>query len=274
MFGYVSADLTQLSAAQQARYHSAYCGLCRTLYERYGAPSALALTYDMTFLALLLGALYEPKEQTGAARCARHPCRAQTWFRTEYTDYAAAMNCLLAWENCRDDWQDEKKLGAWVCAGVLRVGAKRAAAQYTQKAAALRQCLARIAQAEKNRAAYLEEPANAFGTLMAELFSVREDHWTETLRAFGFSLGKLIYFMDAACDLQEDRKTGSYNPLALLGVRSGAEFQPQLELLAGDAAAEFERLPIVQDATLLRNILYAGIWTRFSRAFKTQEETL
>lgn len=56
---------------------------------------------------------------------------------------------------------------------------------------------------------------------MAELFTVKADRWTPVLRQFGRSLGKLIYFMDAACDLEEDRKKGQYNPLALLGIQSG-----------------------------------------------------
>ena len=78
--------------------------------------------------------------------------------------------------------------------------------------------------------------------------------------------------MDAACDLQADRKKGQYNPLLLLGIESGADFAPQLRLLAGDAAEEFERLPIVQDAELLQNILYSGVWTRFEAAFRPQQE--
>ena len=106
MFGYVIADLGRLTEAQRLRYHSVYCGLCRALYADYGAAGALALTYDMTFLTLLLAALYEPEERSGAARCLRHPVRAQRWASSEFTAYAAAMNCLLAWENCRDDWAD------------------------------------------------------------------------------------------------------------------------------------------------------------------------
>ena len=129
-----------------------------------------------------------------------------------------------------------------------------------------------IAQAEADRTGYSETPANAFGDLMAELFTVRDDRWTDGLRRFARSLGKLIYFMDAACDLQADRKKGQYNPLLLLGIGSGAEFAPQLRLLAGDAAEEFERLPIVQDAELLQNILYSGVWTRFEAAFRPQQE--
>ena len=267
MFGYVIADLGRLTEAQRLRYHSVYCGLCRALYADYGAAGALALTYDMTFLTLLLAA-----ERSGAARCLCHPVRAQRWASSEFTAYAAAMNCLLAWENCRDDWADEKKLSAAAAGALLAPGAKKAAARYPEKAAAIRRALGQIAQAEADRTGYSETPANAFGDLMAELFTVRDDRWTDGLRRFARSLGKLIYFMDAACDLQADRKKGQYNPLLLLGIGSGAEFAPQLRLLAGDAAEEFERLPIVQDAELLQNILYSGVWTRFEAAFRPQQE--
>ena len=34
-------------------------------------------------------------------------------------------------------------------------------------------------------------------------------------------------------------------------------------MLIAEAAAEFEKLPLVEDAALLRNILYSGVWTRF-----------
>lgn len=272
MFGYVIADLARLDEAQRARYHSFYCGLCRALYRDFGPVPALALTYDMTFLVLLLSALYEPAERSGAARCLRHPAQMQQWGQTEFTGYAAAMNCLLAYENCLDDWQDDKRLSAAAAAGLLTSGAKKAAALYPDKAAVIRSALRSITQAEQDRTSYSETPANAFGELMAELFALRDDRWTPVLRLFGRSLGKLIYFMDAACDLDEDQKKNQYNPLALLDMQSGADFRPQLMLLAGDAAEAFERLPIVQDAALLQNILYSGVWTRFEAAFRTKQE--
>ena len=272
MFGYVIADLARLDEAQRTRYKSVYCGLCRALFHSYGPVPALALTYDMAFLTLFLSALYEPAEKTGAARCLRHPAQAQSWTQTELTGYAAAMNCLLAYENRRDDWHDDRKLSAAAAAGLLGRGAKRAAAQYPDKAAAIRTSLQMIAQAEEDRTAYSETPAKAFGGLMADLFTVKEDRWTPVLRQFGRSLGKLIYFMDAACDLEADRKKNQYNPLALLGIQSGADFRPQLTLLAGDAAEAFECLPIVQDAALLQNILYSGVWTRFDAAFAAKQE--
>ena len=70
MFGYIQADRTRLDEEQAARYRAVYCGLCRTLRREYGAISRLALTYDMTFLAMLLASLYEPDEQSGQESCA------------------------------------------------------------------------------------------------------------------------------------------------------------------------------------------------------------
>jgi hypothetical protein len=34
----------------------------------------------------------------------------------------------------------------------------------------------------------------------------------------------------------------------------------------------FERLPIVENAGILRNILYSGIWTKFAAVYKRRKE--
>ena len=62
MFGYLVANLEDASDQEKARYRAAYCGLCRTLGGRCGQRCRLALTYDMAFLVLLHGSLYEPKK--------------------------------------------------------------------------------------------------------------------------------------------------------------------------------------------------------------------
>ena len=57
MFGYVIANLEGLTQPQKDRYKGCYCGLCRVLKQRHGFSGRLTLTYDMTFLVLLLSAL-------------------------------------------------------------------------------------------------------------------------------------------------------------------------------------------------------------------------
>ena len=54
MFGYVRAVTAVLPPEEQARYRAVYCGLCKTLGERYGKAAQLTLNYDFVFLALLL----------------------------------------------------------------------------------------------------------------------------------------------------------------------------------------------------------------------------
>ena len=65
MFGYILANRDDLTPEQLARYRACYCGLCKTLGERYGLSGRAALTYDMTFLVLQLSSLYEPECEQG-----------------------------------------------------------------------------------------------------------------------------------------------------------------------------------------------------------------
>ena len=263
MFGYVIADAGHLTEAQLARYRGCYCGLCRTLRREYGFASRLALTYDMTFLTLLLGSLYEPDEQSGCERCLVHPCKAHTYHESPITRYAAAMNSALAYHNCMDDWTDDRRVLRLAEAKLLRAAKEQAQAQYPRQCGVIEDCLARMAALGNGRCSNPDEVANEFGNLMAELFVYQTDRWETVLRSFGFALGQFIYFLDAACDLASDRKKGRYNPLCALTDTSGETLERQLRLLIGDAAAQYERLPLVQDADLLENILYSGVWTRF-----------
>ena len=61
MFGYVTVDKPELKVREFYRYKGYYCGLCRSLNEEYGLRGRMTLTYDMTFLVLLLTSLYECK---------------------------------------------------------------------------------------------------------------------------------------------------------------------------------------------------------------------
>ena len=54
MFGYVTVDKPELKVKDYYKYKAYYCGLCRTLKEKYGQTGRLTLTYDMTFIIILL----------------------------------------------------------------------------------------------------------------------------------------------------------------------------------------------------------------------------
>ena len=77
MFGFVLPNLDSLNEEEKQRYRAVYCGVCRSIKDRYGQLSRLTVSFDMTFLALVLGSLYEPSESLGSKRCPIHPTKPQ-----------------------------------------------------------------------------------------------------------------------------------------------------------------------------------------------------
>ena len=107
MFGYVTIYHKGLAKPELDRYQAYYCGLCRTLGQKYGLPGQLTLSYDLAFIAILHSALYEPQTQFSAGRCAPHPIKARPRAANEFLDYAADMTIALAYYNFLDNWQDD-----------------------------------------------------------------------------------------------------------------------------------------------------------------------
>ena len=105
--------------------------------------------------------------------------------------------------------------------------------------------------------------ANRFGVLMGELFVYRpDDYWADDLRTVGARLGKFVYAMDAVMDYEDDRASGSYNPLVAMDM-SAEDMREDLHLLAAGVAEAFERLPLERDLRLLRSVVYAGVWQKY-----------
>ncbi len=268
MFGYVIANLEGLTQAQKDRYKGCYCGLCRVLKQQHGFSGRMTLTYDMTFLVLLLSALYEADEERGMEICPAHPLRKHFYWQTRYTAYAADMNVVLAYNNCRDDWQDDgSALKYWEAEALSRQCAA-VRARWPRQCAAIEQCMAELSEIEQADTGDLDAAANCFGRLMGELF-VTGELWDDRLRPFGEALGRFIYLLDAVIDLPEDLRHGRYNPLRTLP--QDADLHALLTMLLGECSAAFEALPVLQDVELLRNILYSGVWLRYEAAMKKRK---
>lgn len=90
------------------------------------------------------------------------------------------------------------------------------------------------------------------------------------MRLFGARLGKFVYVMDAAMDLEEDARTGSYNPFVIMGVAPEDTREP-LEMLAAAVADAFERLPLERDEHLLSSVIYEGMWARYNDKYGVVE---
>lgn len=272
MFGYVIANPSELSEAEKQRYRQIYCGLCRQLGKRHGQLSRMSLTYDMTFLILLLSSFYEPEEVTEKGRCIVHPGKGVTRVTSEITDYAADMSVILTCYKCRDDWQDDRNLPKQLYGSILKKHFEQASLQWPRQARAISIEIEKLSQIEKRNGS-MEESSQCFGAIMAELFAYKDDVWSWAFRRFGDSLGRFVYLMDAAVDFDTDRKKGRYNPF-VASEKTTEEIKDILVMLIGKATAVFEQMPFVEDDHLIRNILYSGVWQKYNAKFHNSGKEL
>ncbi len=265
MFGYIIVNKAEMKFKEYDIYHSYYCGLCRKLKEKYGAAGQLSLSFDMTFLLMLLSSLYEPQTSEGSCKCVAHPFEKHPTRINLFTEYMADMNVLFTYYKCRDDWEDERKALKLLYGKILAGKTKKAREQYLEKFRKIDLLMHDMIEAERSGKADIDTMAGLFGQIMMQIVVCREDEWTENLSRFAFYLGKFIYLMDAYEDIETDIKKGTFNPLKK--IYNNQDFEEEcrtiLTMMMSECCKEFEKLPILDNVEILRNILYSGVWCRY-----------
>lgn len=261
MFGYIVVNKPELKFKEFDVYKGYYCGLCHSLKKRHGIAGQITLTYDMTFLALLLTGLYEPDIKEEHHRCISHPLTKHRMLYSEYTDYVADMNIILAYYKSLDDWEDDHNIIQLAFASILKHKCK----SYKEKSLAISDLLKQLHEYEKADSQDIDAVAGTFGKIMSIIFAPHDDTWAPSLQRLGFFLGKFIYILDAYKDIEKDLKKNRYNPLK--NICNQPDFNDRIEqmltMMMAECSKEFEYLPIIDNANILRNILYAGVWTKY-----------
>ena len=267
MFGYIYVNEQELKLKEYTIYRSFYCGLCHNLKQRYGRTAQMMLNYDLTFLALLLSGLYEPDTESFEKRCIPHPVKKHKLVENEAVDYAADMCVLVSYQKLKDDWEDEKKQTRRAAAAMLRPAYEKVAEKYPRQVKAIEENIRLLHEAEHQNCKDIDYVAGLTGKFLAELFVWKDDIWQDELRTMGFFMGKYIYLMDALEDVEQDKKNKNYNLFSEYGPVWGTEKEKEIhEILVAmmtEVSRSFERLPILQNAEIIRNILYSGVWCKY-----------
>ena len=225
------------------------------------------------FLSILLTGLYECETKEEEHYCFLHPGKKHKCLRNKYTKYCADMNVLLAYYNLLDDWEDEKNYAAFTAAKALKKSVTRIEASYPRQTKAVQDYLEKLHACEKENNPDLDLAAGYTGEVMAEIYIPEEDIWSDDLRQVGFYIGKFIYLMDALDDVEKDKKSGNYNPF--LSIADQPDFEETAEkillMMTAEASRAFEKLPILENVDILRNILYAGIWEKYEMRKSAKE---
>lgn len=273
MFGYVKAWKPELRICEFEAYKAVYCGLCKDMGKRFGMWARFTLSYDFTFLAML-GMALEPSDPTiSRTRCPVNPLKkVNTCNNSAALSFAGDVAMLMLWHKLEDNRADGGFAERAAC-GPAMLFVKGAyhtvAGNHGELAQRMKSAMAEQAKLEKEGCADLDRichpSAHMLGSVLEEL-AHGETGQARVLYRLGYLLGRYVYISDALDDLEQDRRTGGYNPLLLSADEAGdtdattrERAQGSLFMTIAEAGTAYELLEIKRFAPILENILFLGL---------------
>lgn len=259
MFGYVNVFKDELKIKDFNIYRAYYCGLCKQLGESFGAFYRLGLSYDFTFLALVLDSADDNKICFSSEGCAKHLGKKRLVVKNNSAiNYAADMSVVLNYYKILDDINDEFFSKSHIFYLPYKSAMGKIKHIKSDIINSVRDNLELLYKLEKEKCAEPDIVSDAFARAMRAIFSENR-----ALENFGYNIGKFIYLIDSLDDLEKDVKKKSYNPFYekygdnFEELINSAEFV--LTFTLSKAAEEFEKLKIYKNYEIIKNIVYLGL---------------
>ncbi len=271
MFGYISICREGLGEEDANVFRAYYCGLCRAVGRECSQLSRLGLSYDITFLALVLSSALFEKVDITEERCAVHPLKKHPCVVNDAAvDYAARVGELLTYLKLKDDEGDEGSVRARIAMAALRSGKNKALVKNKEAYDFISDRLSELSLLEKQGCSEIDEVADRFAKILEYVFTpdfVTDGDTRRILSWFGYNLGRWLYIIDAYDDIEKDYKSGAYNPFLAnrqggaeeikKQIRERAEFT--LTLTLENTASALELLRLHRNRSLIANIVYQGL---------------
>lgn len=267
MFGYIRPHLPELKVKEAELYRSIYCGLCRTMGKTTGQLSRLTLSYDMVFLALIRLAITGEKPTFRTFRCGVHPFKKRVAMQPcNALRFSATASGLLVYRKWKDDLQDERGLRRFLLkiASPLLSRIRRRGAEMGEVVATVDKALHALHALETEQCTSADACADQFGALLG---AITADGLTDSNKRIAYEIGRhtgrFIYLLDAADDLEQDKRTGAYNPFACSNTEvlksTALQNALRLELCALEQAISLLPNADAGVLALIENILYLGM---------------
>lgn len=266
MFGYVTVGKNQMTEEEYNVFSSYYCGVCKAMGKSAGQISRLGLSYDITFLALVLSSISGEGESKDG-KCIVHPIKKRNYILNDSAVmYASLAGVVLSYLKLKDDLSDDKSFKALLGMIIFYRGAKYAQKQLVREYSVIKKQLEILNSLEKNKSSSIDDTAESFGKILECLFTpefITDEGQRRSLAWLGLNLGRWIYTIDAVNDLESDIKTGAYNPFIEMGYKNAKQCKKDIELtltlnLDGIATA-FELIDFKKNKNIIAKIIYISL---------------
>ncbi|MBQ4257418.1 MAG: hypothetical protein II713_00270 [Clostridia bacterium] len=268
MFGYVKTNRPELLIKEDAAYKSVYCALCRTLGKEYGFFTRFTLNYECTFLALLtLVAQRQESLSFEKKRCVCNPLKKCVYCKNcdSALSYAAGVSVILTYWKLQDNIEDQRFLRRFfskLSAFFWRRKHRKAAGKYPEVEQAAAEMMRQQEMAENTEDFLIDRCADPTAKMLSAILSQPfEGTEKRILEELGYHLGRWIYFIDAADDLEEDLSQGSFNPFIREFSLTREQFgEKRREICVRcNEVLNFSISPILSALTLLPNHSFSPI---------------
>ncbi len=219
MFGYLQVQKSELLVREFEAYKSVYCGLCKQMGKDYSFLSRFTLSYDCTFYAILLMSINRTCKGFKDGRCTCNPLKKCKFALSDGDAYqkAAAFSILSVYYKLKDDIADGRFFKRLFCRTLKPLFShwrKKANKKYPEIDGLVSQMMDLQLEAEHSTQSSIDRSAHPTAFMLANLLSMESKNESEkrVLYEFGYHMGRWIYLIDAADDIQKDIKNKNYNP--------------------------------------------------------------
>lgn len=270
MFGYIRPCKPEMKVREFDTFQAIYCGLCRQLSHVYGPFASLTLSYDFTFLAAVSLGMSGEEACFKRCACAANPLKKKACLLPcGELSYCASAAMLMIYYKLRDDIADSgffRRAGCYALLPFASQARKKAARLYPEMDASLSAFIRRQGEVEREGCASLDRAADPTANALAALCEglSQDERQRRVLRRFGYLVGRYVYFADALDDLEEDKRSGAYNPFLRRypgedTARIRERAREALNLTVAEIVPAYELLELRRFKPILDNIVYLGL---------------
>ncbi len=248
MLGYVKAFKPEMKIKDYELYRGVYCSLCRALGRNYSPIAQLFLSYDFAFAAVLRLAVMQGCFSFSQKRCPYNPAKkCMICSEKAELDYCSHAVIITVYYKVLDNLHDKgfkSKLIAALIYPIVWLMHKKAVRLAPEIEKVIAGSIKKQSEAEEKKDVGIDEAAHPSADALGEVISLGfGDDIKSRLYSLGYMVGRFVYILDAADDLETDIKSGSFNPFK-------AEF--------GNIKDEESRRDFAKKADEMLNLTHSG----------------
>ncbi len=225
MFGYIRPVKGELYVKDSEFYSAVYCGLCRYGGKNISHLTRWLLNYDFVLLALLRMSLTDEAVCVQKKRCPYKLRKTSCASADASYGFVCSAFGHLTYAKLLDDIKDERGFKRFLkrLAKPIFSHISKKSDKYEGLKETVFNGISATDICEGEKCASIDRAADGFATMMKEIAAYGlKDTKKEIAEACGYHIGRFIYIADAYDDMEDDEKSGNYNPL-LLKYGSAAE---------------------------------------------------